>query len=329
VEYLEQVWESIRRFFRVNPGVKLSSLLLAVLLWLYVVASNEYTYQLEVPVQIVNIRSDLTLAREVPSSVTARFRGSGVTYFKTVLSSAYSEFVMRLDARRVEGATDFYLQTYVSNHPDNFITPRGLNLELVEIVRPEVITVALDEEAERTVPIANRITVEPQAGYTMIGSISISPDSVTLEGPASRVEAVDSIVTEERKVALVDDPVNGMVSLHIPDPALLKASVQQVQYQADIQPISERRITDIPVEIVDAPDRLSVTSAPSTVSLTVEGGTEYIFNLEPEEVRVYIEFPEQWKPDESYYVPRVEPPDEVLRWRNMSPSRVEVVVRKR
>ena len=328
MDYLEEVWESVKRFFRVNPGVKLSSLLLAILLWLYVIASNAYTYQLEVPLRVVNIRPDLTLAQELPNSVTARFRGTGITYFKTVLSSAYSEFVLRLDARRVEGTTDFYLQSYVGNHPDNFVTPRGLDLELVEIVQPEVVSLQLESVEERMVPVRPRIQLTTQPGYALVGELEIMPDSVKLRGPANLVGQVDSLETEPEEVLGADDPVSGTVSLHIEHPGLVQLSVHQIRYQADIQPISERRMNDIPVEIRNAPDRLAVTAAPSTVSLTLEGGTEYIFDLKPADLSVYIDFPSQWNPDEDYYVPRVRMPEDVLRWRNMTPARIELVVRK-
>ncbi|MBS1271054.1 MAG: hypothetical protein MAGBODY4_00183 [Candidatus Marinimicrobia bacterium] len=329
IEFLQQFWNDLIEFFQVDRGVKIGSLLLAILLWLYVVTSNTYVYEMRVPLEVINVQPGKTLAEKVPDRVRARLRGSGITYFKTKLSLAYSDMALRLDVRRIDTAEQFYLPQYVQDHPNNFIIPRGLNLELVEVVSPERVEISLDKMAVKQVKVVPQIEIKLTPGYTRVGSINIAPDSVRIRGPVSRVREIDSVFTEKVELAQVDNNIDGSADIRFPEPELIDAAVNSIRYSAEVQPISERRITDIPVDTRSAPGNLQVTTAPSTVSLTVEGGSKYIYELRPSDIDVYFDYVEDWEPNKSNYVPHVEIPESVLRYRDMTPARVEVMVVRR
>jgi len=328
-ETLHQFWNDLVEFFRVDRGVKIGSLLLAILLWLYVVTSNTYVYEMRVPLEVINVQPGKTLAEKVPEKVRARLRGTGITYFKTKLSLAYSDMALRLDVRRINTAEQFYLPQYVADHPDNFIIPRGLNLELVEIVSPERVEISLDKMAVKQVKVVHQVEVNLTPGYTQVGPVSIVPDSVRIRGPVSRVREIDSVITEKVVLAQVDNNIDGTARIRFPEPELIDAAVSNVRYSAEVQPISERRITDITIEARNVPSNLRVTTAPSTISLTVEGGSKYIYELKPSDIDVYFDYAEDWQPTKNKYVPHVEIQEQVLRYRDMSPARVEVMVVRR
>ena len=326
MELLQRVWEAIKRFVQVDTSVKIISLLLAMLLWLYVVTSNTYVYQIDLPVRVVNVPAGKTIANEIPQVVRARFRGTGVTYLKTMITRSYSDMSLRLDARRVQGETEFNLPDYIEAHPDNIILPRGLHLELVSIIQPESIRLELDDLGQKTLPVISRISIQTEPGYTLVGAVRIKPDSVTLEGPASQLPGVDSVRTGVVEIKQADDFVQGTVNLDIPKPRLFQASVRQVTYYGDVQTISERTLADIPVEVRNVPGRLTASTAPSTVSLTIEGGSQYIYNLTQADIQVYVDYAKQWNPRQNYYVPIVETPPDVLQWRDLVPKQVEIIV---
>ncbi len=326
MELLEKVWEAVKRFFKVDAAVKFGALVLAIVMWLYVVISNNYVYQVDLPLRIVNVPNEMTIANETPPVVKARFRGTGITYLKTMITRSYSDMSLRLDARMAEESHEFRLPEYIDAHPDNIILPRGLNLELVSVVQPEIIRLELDELGFKHLPIIPDIQVETSPGYTLVGEIRIIPDSLELQGPAGKLAGIDAVRTKEVLIQEADGFVEGTASVHIPNPVLFQSSVRQVKFYADVQTISERRITDIPVEVRNVPSRLTANTAPSTISLTVEGGSQYIYNLEPSDIEVYIDYSRQWNPKQNYYVPVINTPPDVLQWRNANPQRVEIII---
>jgi len=326
VELLQTVWEAVKRFFQVDTAVKFGALVLAILMWLYVVISNSYVYQIDLPLRIVNVPSERTIANEIPSVVKARFRGTGITYLKTMITRSYSDMSLRLDARMAQDSYEFQLPEYITEHPDNIILPRGLNLELVSVVQPELIRLDLDDLATEQIPVIPDIQVETSPGYTLVGNIRIVPDSLELQGPAGQLPAIDAVRTEEVRIRGADGFVEGTVNIALPNPQLFQSSVQQAKFYADVQTISERRITDIPVEVRNVPSRLTANTAPSTIALTVEGGSQYIYNLQSSDIEVFIDYARQWNPRQNYYVPTINTPPDVLQWRNVTPQRVEIII---
>ncbi len=326
MEALQKFLTSVGKFFKRDMSIKLGSFVLAVLLWLFVVTSNAYVYQLEIPLRIINVQEDKTLAEEVPETVTVQFRGSGITYFKAMITRPYSDMSLRIDVQRITNFYDYNLEDYLAEHPDNLNLPRGLNLELVDIVYPEVVHVQLDDVVEKTVTVTPNIELQTASGHVLVGSINIEPDSIMLRGPAERLAELDSIPTEDLNIDEADEQINGSLALDIPSQSLIQTSVQEVQYSADVQPISERVMQDIPVQVLNVEDNLDVSTAPSTVTLTIEGGSDYIYNLNASDINIFIDFQSDWNPNQNYYVPHVETPPDVLEWQNMNPKRVEVIV---
>jgi YbbR domain-containing protein len=70
---------------------------------------------------------------------------------------------------------------------------------------------------------------------------------------------------------------------------------------------------------------MRIFSSPQTVSLTVVGGIEYISNLKPSELEVSVDF-NNWREDKQFYEIRVNTPNDVLDWMDLSPMSIELIV---
>ena len=106
---------------------------------------------------------------------------------------------------------------------------------------------------------------------------------------------------------------------------LVKYNPTQVKISVDIQQISEKIIADIPVDIKNVPDKIRVFSSPQTVSLTVIGGLQRIASLTPEEIKVSINFSD-WSSQIQFYEPKVNLPNGLIDWKDISPKSLEIAV---
>ena len=106
---------------------------------------------------------------------------------------------------------------------------------------------------------------------------------------------------------------------------LIKFSSNLVQIEFDIQDISERIIANIPVNVINIPDKIRVFPSPQTVSLTIVGGIKRITRIRPEDIEVFIDF-NDWNYNTQFYEPVVNIPNDVLDWRDISPKNLEIGV---
>ena len=95
-----------------------------------------------------------------------------------------------------------------------------------------------------------------------------------------------------------------------------------------MQSISERIISEIPVQIINSNNDFRSFVSPQTVSLTVIGGMEFIANLEANDILVTVDF-NDWNPQQQFYNIDVSVPDDVIKWMDLSPQNIELIVTRR
>ena len=66
-------------------AIPFGSLILALLLWLFVVSEKEYDLVLDLPIEARNLSAQMAHKEEVPSYASIKIRGTGRNLFKSIL----------------------------------------------------------------------------------------------------------------------------------------------------------------------------------------------------------------------------------------------------
>ena len=67
---------------------------------------------------------------------------------------------------------------------------------------------------------------------------------------------------------------------------------------------------------------MRIFTSPQTVSLTVVGGLDYISNIKPREIQVFVDF-SKWFSEKQFYELDVKEPEDIVKWMDLSPKNVE------
>ena len=309
-------------------GQKLSLLFgalgLALLLWIFVVSQNEYTLILDLPIEARNLNVQKAYKEEVPPSASVRLRGTGRDLFKSFLLKNFGGFKLVLDLEGISKEYEFVLNDYFEKFPQKVVLPLNYNLSFVEVVYPNRIKISLDDYSSKSVPIISNLHIKPAPGFLLVGNQIIRPEKVEIAGPKKELALINHIET-------VYDTINGLTSFYSGKiktqslGRLIKYSTNSVEISLDIQNISERIIVDVPVIVVNIPEKIRVFPSPQTVSLTVIGGVNQISNLNPTDIKVIVDF-NDWSHLKQFYEPKVSIPKNLLDWRDISPKNVEIGV---
>ena len=309
-------------------GQKLSLLFgalgLALLLWIFVVSQNEYTLILDLPIEARNLNVQKAHKEEVPPSASVRLRGTGRDLFKSFLLKNFGGFKLVLDLEGISKEYEFVLNDYFEKFPQKVVLPLNYNLSFVEVVYPNRIKISLDDYSSKSVPIISNLHIKPAPGFLLVGNQIIRPEKIDIAGPKKELALINHIET-------IYDTINGLTSFYSGEiktqslGRLIKYSTNYVEISLDIQNISERIIADVPVIVVNIPDKIRVFPSPQTVSLTVIGGVNQISNLNPTDIKVIVDF-DDWSHLKQFYEPKVSIPKNLLDWRDISPKNVEIGV---
>ena len=297
---------------------------LSLLLWVFVVSENEYTLVLDLPIEARNLSAQKAHKEEVPSSASVRLRGTGRDLFKSFLLKNFAGFKLVLDLEGISQEYEFILNDYFDKYPQKVVLPLNYNVSFVEVIYPNRIKISLDEYSSKLVPVISNLHINPAPGFMLVNQYKIIPSKINIAGPKKELALINHVET-------IYDTINGLVSFYKAQTEiqslgrLIEYSANIVEISLDIQDISERIIADIPVMVINIPDKFRVFPSPQTVSLTVVGGVKRIAELAPDDIKVIVDF-NNWNHQIQFYEPEVDIPSDILDWRDISPKNIEIAV---
>ena len=311
-------------------GARLGAFGLAIFLWLFVVSNNNYSTIINIPIEVRNLNErKKAYKKEIPQIAKVRFKGKGRSIIKSlILKDFVKDFKLVIDLDRISEEYNFFLNDYYNRYPQKVSIPSTFELQYVEVIYPDSIHISLDEYMVKNVPVKSNIVINPSPGYIKIGKPILDSSLVTIAGAKNAVQSIEYIYTANDTFNNIDMPINAQVSLETINNTLIEYSFLKLSYFQDIQPISERIISGVPVTIKNNLKGLVVRKNPSTVSLTIVGGLDYISDIQPTDISVTIDFTYQWSPKMQFYEPRVVVPDEILSWKDLTPRNIELAVAK-
>ncbi|MGB9808643.1 MAG: CdaR family protein [Caldanaerobacter sp.] len=172
-----------------NFTIKLLSLILAFLLWLYVMGEEnpEIPYEISnVPVKLINVdtleKKGLTLLEEKGYTVNVKVRGRR----SDVLNIAAQNISAYADLSRVVSKGINVIPVRIEGLPKN--------VSLVSIIPPEI-KVDVDTIAKIQMPVMVKVVGNVMDGYAMQPAVA-TPGEVMVVGPESKVNLVKSVIAQ-------------------------------------------------------------------------------------------------------------------------------------
>jgi len=235
-----------------NWGIKLTSVLLAFLLWIAVRGEPPAERVITVPLEII-LPADMQITSERPGTVEVTLRGAASSmWFGQPFPSC------RVDLGEVgEGERDVLLK------PSDIRMPRATALEVVSI-RPARVKLTLEKTISREVPV-RVIRGDPPLDLEVY-AVTVEPSKITITGPRSRIQAIRDIPTENISLSGQRESVRTYSRLDIPD-SIVRASPPG-PVQVSIQ-LGVRRQLRIIRAVTVVPDDSSVTVIPPRITLRV------------------------------------------------------------
>src|SRR6516225_9186670 len=173
--------QSLRHLLTHNWHFKIVSLVLAAMLWMAVANQASSEIGLEVPLEYRNIPPQLEITGDMTNTVQVRLRGS---------SNVIKDITARDVSTTIDLAKMLGGEKIVPLSPQNVQAPFG-----AEVIRvnPSSVRFNLERTVAKTIPVAPMTIGQLPDGFE--ARISVSPATVEIEGPESRVNTLSSIAT--------------------------------------------------------------------------------------------------------------------------------------
>lgn len=176
----------------------------------------------------------------------------------------------------------------VSITPDMIGIPPNLRVTDID---PDSMYVELEPEIYETLPVEPRITGSPRSPYT-IEETRITPETIPVSGPQSRLAELDAVSTEPVDVTDRTESFEQQVQPRIDDGLLAPEHDQPLLLEVDIETEEiTTTIDDLPVDAVNTSYETSVE--PSVGELTITGPEPVVSELDTEPIRLEIDLSDE------------------------------------
>jgi hypothetical protein len=292
------------------------SVFIAFFLWFYVRLSSTFQVTVAVPIQVANLKEEHTVVSDIPESIHVLFEADGRTllglkYFydvKYVIDAAQKENFDVIPGKRID-----YIKL-----------PNNVEAIALSIPVKDTLRIMTERYVKKIVPVIPNLQVSCAAGYVMVGNARTIPDSVSLRCPVSYKDSVEFVHT--RKIELSNLSADEEVAVELAEVKLPKVRVKKstIQVFMDIQPLGETVLENLPIRLINVPEDVNAIVQPSTFSIKIRGGVDYLASLSRDSVYAVIDYAMEQKFASTQPRLTVLAPRDVS-WSQITPSRFNIV----
>jgi len=156
-------------FLTKNLPLKLISILLAVILWYFVVSERSGETAISIPLDFRNIPTALIIIKNPEESINVRISGPA-TRLRGLSPKNVKAIIDLSDAK--PGVAEFIIQ------PEHVTVPRGLR---VTMVSPASIMLRFDTLLKKVLSVEAILVGKPSEGFKLTG-VSVDPPTVDIVG---------------------------------------------------------------------------------------------------------------------------------------------------
>lgn len=263
----------LKEFLLENWSLKLTALLLALILWLFIRGEPGPERVVAIPLE-VQLPRQMEITNPRPASVEVTLRGAA--FSNILFNQPLPTCIIDLsDAKEGEHV--------ITLTPENVRTPKGSGIEVLQ-VSPIRVALVLERTISEEVPIAVKLRGEPPKGFEIYDKFP-KPRSVVITGPRSRVQAITEMPTEAVPIEGQKEPVRFFAALDVPDNSIRLQTHEPVQVQVVIGP--RRKLTTIAKVPVETDDP-SLTTSPKQLSVHVLAPVDLIEKLTPADFHAMV-----------------------------------------
>ena len=229
--------------------IRIVSLFLAVVLWIFVGGENRVDKNIMVPVEIINLPQNLVVSNQYKKEIEVSVSGP-----RSLIENMEKNTLRQVDLTKARPGT-----LVVEHSNDTINVPRGVT---VQRIQPSSVILSLDKLIKKKVPILVRTIGQVESGY-FLKSKKTSPDIITITGPETTLQGVEKIFTKPVNLTGMFHTSQPQTPLDLSSQLIDLIGETSVTVVLEIRPDAETVTVEVPVEA--SVDGEKVTVKPAVV----------------------------------------------------------------
>ncbi|MFH0924342.1 MAG: CdaR family protein [bacterium] len=264
----------MKDFFFKNIGLKIISLVMAVLLWFLVVGEQKSEITFRVPIELSNIPDKMEIVSELPEYADIKIIGS-LSSIKGVTPTQ-----VRVSAK-LAGDKEVEYVPLLCDPPNE--------VKIVDIT-PNKIRIKLEKTNYKEVELEKNYEGTPLKGYKL-KSIDLKPKKVTVAGPKSKIKILKSISTSPVDLNDRNSSFSAEIKPLVDKPFRLCNNDLKVVAKIELEEtILTKKLNDVSITVSGSNFKKNVKFfGNDMVSVEIKGPENIVEKLSSKDINVFIE----------------------------------------
>ncbi len=273
---------SVGRAITNNIALKIAAVVLALALWAFAKGEQRGDRLMSVPLVVRNLPEGVTTVERVPETLDVVLSGANKELVSLTLWGDVYAFVDMTDAHPGRSLR-------VSLSPANVVLPRNADVLALEVRNPKSLDLDIDRLITRRMKVDPVTEGELAEGFFILGHAICVPDSVTIHGPASVVDFLESIRTESLDIAGRRARVEASRSIVFDGPWSLQSVPRDVRVVVEVEGTRTITLADVPVTFEHESGFRSARVRPLTAEIVLSGAEHQVRTLGSGDVTVVVD----------------------------------------
>ena len=291
--------------------------------WFMTNLSKEYETIIPFQVSYTNLPKSKLFQTTPNSIVQLRVKGSGFQLLKEQMSS--NQLSIDLKSVRKKQKYRYFLKTITNQR--GIETQMNRAVQLVSFVK-DTLFFDLGKNIFRKVPVVTNFKMKFKPGYNFSKRFQISPDSITINGPESRVAAIRSVATLPYNQDQISKDIAVSVGLLLPENLQgVHYSETAIQLKASVEKFTEDSFV-VPFTINGLPENTAIMTYPKTVEVVFQVGMSSYKQITANDFKIVCDYERSQKDKIAYLRPEVVKKPARVSSVRIIPNTIEYLIQK-
>lgn len=293
----------------------IASVIFSIILWGSISLSDLYYTNIDVKLALTNFPDGYTTGSQLPESVRLRVKGQG---WRLVSINVGPDGEFLVSVGKDSGNKAISLYDYLESN-------RWLisDVDIISI-QPDSIRFFVERIISKRLPVQPDLELNFKPGFGLATELRVSPDTVEVFGPVSKLKTFQSIKTESENYSSLDSKLETEVLLVRQNGFSYSTNV--VNVVLDVQKIVDKEFENINVEVRGIPHGKEVVLLPNKIGFNIRGGIEILGKLKENQFKAYLNYRTLVNDTTGSVVPTLEMPKNVTL-QYLKPERLRYIIR--
>lgn len=272
-----------------NTLVLVVCILVSTLFWFLKALNDNYSTEVEFPIEFTNVPSRYTLSGELPDRLIATVEDDGFTIMRYKFAFVFSSF-------KFDVSKNFKKKDENSDHGELVITQSALKKGVSDVlishtnlksVYPETVTINYSKQKEKRVPIHVVADISTEQQHIINGAMRTTPDSITIIGSKQRLDEISQVDTRLIKAYDLTDTLRRKVELSIEKDLIY--SQKRVSLVIPVETFTEKNV-EVAVIGINFPDSLRLRTFPGVATISTICGLSSYNKIYPSDFICFVDY---------------------------------------